>query len=545
MATGDVEVYRRQLWIDIAVLLAVCAVLFFSLLGDRPLWDIDEGMHAHTSKEMVLTGDWVTPRMNGETFYDKPPLFSWLVALSFLVFGFSEFAARLPAAVLGTATVLATYALGRAMFDRMVGLLGGVVLASSLEFLVMSRVVVHDISLAFTVTLSLLLFWLAFHDDDRRRAYLLGFYVAAGFAVVAKGPLGLVLVGLVVGPWLVVRRRLGFLKDMQLWWGLPVFLAVAAPWYVAVMRANADFGAYFFIQQNFMNFASAESRHPEAWHFYLPVMLGGFFPWTAFLPVAVARAVHRRRDDSLGRFLYLALWGGMPLLFFSVASSKLPSYVLPLFPGLALLVAVYWRDLLTDQEGRLHRGALVSVVVLALILALGLAYGLAFELADAQAKYRVDASVFLVPIAVLAAGVTLTAILCWRRLHRACFATVAGMIAVLILVVNLVVVPAFNTFRSTRELGELLDRVLPEGQRLVFYDDLRDSTLFYTPRLGTVLETRVDVMLHMARPEPAHCVLDVNRFESADPIFWTGTWVVASNGAKLVLANRPTLDDLQ
>ncbi len=536
---------RKQQWIDVVILGALCLLLFFSMLGDRPLWDIDEGMHAHTSKEMVLTGDWVTPTMNGERFYDKPPLFNWLVSLAFLVFGFTEFASRLPAGVLGTGTVMATYVLGTRMFHRRVGLLGGVILASSLEFLLMSRVVVHDIALAFTVTLSLLFFWIAFHDEHRRRASLFGFYVAAGLAVVAKGPLGLVLVGLVVGPWLLIRRQMGFLKHMGLWWGAPVFLAVAAPWYVAVMRANADFGAYFFIQQNFMNFASAESRHPEAWHFYVPVMLGGFFPWTAFLPVAVINAVRQRAKQDPGRLLYLGLWSGMPFLFFSVASSKLPSYVLPLFPALALLVGVFWRDLLVDREGRLHRGALASMAVLAVILAAGVVYGLVFELADAQAKYRVEASVFLLPIAVLVAGVALTLALCWRKLHRACFVSIAAMIVVLILTVNVAVVPAFNTFRSTRDLGRRLDAVLPEGERLVFHWDLKDSTLFYTPRLGTTLHTTVDVMRHMAQERPAHCMVDMDNYERVDPLTWTGTWVVATDGAKIVLANRPTLGDLQ
>ena len=104
---------RREIVVDLTILVLLCLALFFSLLGDRPLWDIDEGMHAHTSKVMVETGDWVTPRMNGETFYDKPPLFNWLVAMAFMVFGFTEFAARLPAALLGTACVIATYFLGR------------------------------------------------------------------------------------------------------------------------------------------------------------------------------------------------------------------------------------------------------------------------------------------------------------------------------------------------------------------------------------------------------------------------------------------------
>jgi len=535
----NAESGNRRLWIDMAILVLLCLALFFSLLGDRPLWDIDEGMHAHTSKVMVETGDWVTPTMNGENFYDKTPLFNWLAAIAFLVFGFTEFAARLPAAVLGMATVLATYILGSKMFDRRVGLLGGVILATSLEFLVMSRVVVHDITLAFTVTLSLLFFWFAFEDEDRRNVYLFWFYVSCGFAVLAKGPLGLVLVGLVVGPWLVLRRRLSFVKEMGLWWGTIVFLAVAAPWYVLIMRANADFGVYFFIQQNFMNFASAESRHPEAWHFYLPIVIGGFFPWTAFLPMTVGHGLRIWSEDDRGRLLYLGLWCGMMMLFFSVASSKLPSYILPMFPALALLVAVAWRDLLVQPSQRLRNLALGSLVVLAGILIVAFAYYWTRELEPAISMYNVKAAILVTPIAVLVVGVVLATVLCWRRLYRSCFVTVAGMIVVLIFTINLMVLPPLKEIRTTKELGQRIDQALAEGEPIVFYKDLRDSTLFYTDRLGHILTNKGEFAEHMAQDRPAHCVIDRNRFKIYDQELFEHTYVVDGDYNKVVLSNRP------
>src|SRR5512143_854370 len=140
---------------DMLVVLALgllCLVLFFFRLGAIPLWDVDEGMHAATSKDMVLTGDWVTPKVNGKNFYDKTALFNWMVAAAFEAFGFTEFAARFPAAVLGLAIVLLTYFFGRQLFGRAAGFLAAAVLATSPEFIVLSRSVVHDISLAFFVT---------------------------------------------------------------------------------------------------------------------------------------------------------------------------------------------------------------------------------------------------------------------------------------------------------------------------------------------------------------------------------------------------------
>jgi len=494
----------RQLWVDVAILLGLCLVLFFSQLGDRPLWDIDEGMHAATSKDMILTGDWVTPTMNGEKFYDKPPLFNWLVAFSFLLFGFTEFAARLPAAVLGTACVFATYILARKMFGRLAGLLSGVILATSLEFLLMAQVVVHDVALALAVTLALLFFWFAFHDEKRRRLFLLLFYISCGFSVLAKGPLGLVLVGMVVGPWLVMRRRLDFLKDMGLWWGTVVFLAVAGPWYVAVMRANADFGAYFFIQQNFMNFASSEAaRHAKPWHFYFPILIGGFFPWIAFLPAAVGNVRRKWREDHEGALLFLSLWAGLIFLFFSIASSKLPSYLLPMFPAVAVLVAVSWRDLLIETTPKIRRQMLIALGLMALILLAGFTYSWFFELPDAQAKYKVDVALYLPALLVLLGGLFVALALFWRGLYRSCFAAIASTVVVLMFLLNTMVLPVFSPFRTTGDLGLRLDAVLPEGERIVFYKDLRDSILFYTPRTGRILRNLGEFREHMAQDAPA------------------------------------------
>ena len=160
----------------IIILMMLCLSLFFFRLGTRPLWDIDEGMHAAISKAMVLSGDWVTPQYNGKNFYDKPPLFNWLAAFSFLVFGFTEFAARLPAALLGSGCVMTTYLLGRRMFNLQVAFLSAVVLATSAEYIILSRVVVHDISLVFCDTLALTLFFLGYQNArHRKRNFLLGY----------------------------------------------------------------------------------------------------------------------------------------------------------------------------------------------------------------------------------------------------------------------------------------------------------------------------------------------------------------------------------
>ena len=278
----------------VITLIVTCWILYFFGLGDIPIKDIDEAMHATTSKDMVLSGDWVTPRFNGENFYDKTPLYNWLAAISFLFFGFTEFAARLPAALLGLGWVLITYWLARSMFGPVAAFLSALVLATSAESIVLARVVVHDISLAFFITLALTLFFVGYKNEKHRKPAFLFGYAALGFAVLAKGPVGVVLPMMIIGLFLICKRRLGFLKEMQVGWGLLIFLAVAAPWYILMSVRNPDYSEYFFLKQNIGSFLSQQSRHPKPFYYYIPVLMGGFFPWSLFLPLALFRAIRAK-----------------------------------------------------------------------------------------------------------------------------------------------------------------------------------------------------------------------------------------------------------
>jgi len=211
----------------IFLLILLCFTLFFLHLGARPPWDTDEGMHASTSKDMVLSGDWITPTFNGENFYDKPVLHNWFVSLSFLIFGFTEFAARFPAAILGLGGVILTYLLGRKMFGPMAGFLSGAVLVTNVEYTLLSRSVIHDISLAFFMTLALFLFYMGWVDDKNRRKYFLTFYASIGFTVLAKGPVGVLLPALIIGFFLLLKKRLNFWREMEIGLGILLFRSLS------------------------------------------------------------------------------------------------------------------------------------------------------------------------------------------------------------------------------------------------------------------------------------------------------------------------------
>ena len=339
-------------------LLGLCLALFFFKLGARPLWNQDEGMHAATSKGMVLSGDWVTPTLNGEPFFDKPAFYNWPVALAFVAFGFTEFAARLPSALLGLGCVLVTYRLGRLLYGPRAGVLGAVVLATAGQFFVLSRIVVHDISLTFFVTLGLALWYEGYELEGRGRHLLMLSYAAFGVAALAKGPLGVLLPGAIVFVFLAARKDLPFIGRMSLGWGIVIGLAIAAPWYLAVSLRNPGYAHYFFVELNFGSFLSDQPHHPEPITYYVPTLLVGFLPWIVFLTVALVHSWRRRLEDTHGGTLYLLAWAGFILFFFSLASSKLQTYILPLFPPLAILVGRVWDEAFVDATPGLRRAML-------------------------------------------------------------------------------------------------------------------------------------------------------------------------------------------
>ncbi len=169
------KLFKKNEHSYVIILIGVCLLLFFFRLGYKPLGDTDEAMHAVTSKDMVLSGDWITPKFNGEKFFDKTPLYNWLAAIAFIFLGFNEFAARLPAALLGFGCVMLTYWLARNMFDPVVAFLSALVLATSAVHIILSRAVVHDISLLFCVTLVMTLFFIGFNNEKQRKvAFLFG-----------------------------------------------------------------------------------------------------------------------------------------------------------------------------------------------------------------------------------------------------------------------------------------------------------------------------------------------------------------------------------
>jgi 4-amino-4-deoxy-L-arabinose transferase-like glycosyltransferase len=355
----------------------VWALLCLPGLGGPSLWDIDEGNNAQVGREMLESGNWVVPTFNYDLREDKPPLLYWLQLTAFRCGGVSELTSRLPSALAALLGVLLTYELGRVLFGARVGLLAGLILASTLCFCGAAHFANPDALLHTCTLLSLLSFWLEYRSD--RPLHGLGGGLASGLAVLAKGPVGLVLPLAVVCLFLFWQGQLRRLLSWRLLFGGLVFLVVAAPWYVWVgLETKGAWLAGFWYKHNTGRFLSPMEKHGGPFYYYLLVLVVGLAPWSIFLGPALWYSRPAKVGDNLRQrpaLRFLLSWMAVYLAFFSIAQTKLPNYILPLYPAAAVLLARFlerWRRGLIQTPGWMMPLSLSGLVLTGVATGVGL-----------------------------------------------------------------------------------------------------------------------------------------------------------------------------
>jgi 4-amino-4-deoxy-L-arabinose transferase-like glycosyltransferase len=344
------------------LLLALVAALLLFRLGAVPLVGPDEPRYARVAVEMHRSGDPVTPRLAGEPWLEKPALYYWLAAACMKGLGETEVAARLPSVVAFLAWVLCVVFLGTRLYGSRAGLHGGFVLGTSLLAFVYGRAATMDMLLAATVTGAIGLLGLAALDRVGRWAVPAG-YALAALAVLAKGPLGILLPLMVLGAYLALSRDGRGARRILSLRGALIFLLLALPWHVHLMLSQGRaFFDVFLLDHNLKRFFSTIHQHPGPFYYYIPVLLGSLFPWSGLVLPALARM--RPRADAGDRLLLL--WLLIPFIFFSLAGSKLPGYILPCLAPIAL-VAGRWAATVTLEDPRLHRSGLRIAALVSLV----------------------------------------------------------------------------------------------------------------------------------------------------------------------------------
>ena len=335
-------------------------VLFFNL-GKRSFWEPDEGRYAEISREMVESGDWLTPRLNYIKHFDKPPITYWLIGSSFKFLGQSEFAAHLPLVILALGGVLVTYSLAKELFGRRAGFLSAIILISSLGYPGLSRVLSTDIIFTF-FCLSCYLFFV------RKDYFLFYLFMALGF--MTKGPVVLIITLIPICIFLLWKKQFHIFKQMRWGKGLLLFLLVGFPWFIYECILNKGL-LFDWTYQQTLNRIVRETKEP--FYFFIPVLIGLFFPWIFFAAPALKRYLSFKRaplDKERTSMFLLFLWFVLPFLFFSCIGKKLVPYILPLLAPLAIITARIWDEAIDNP--RMLSGKIFAIFYYIYIFCLGI-----------------------------------------------------------------------------------------------------------------------------------------------------------------------------
>jgi 4-amino-4-deoxy-L-arabinose transferase-like glycosyltransferase len=318
------------------LLCLICLIILFHGLGSAELFEPDEGRNAEKAREILLLSDWITPHQNFLPTLDKPILLYWLVALSFKIFGTAEWSARLPSVLSAVGCLFLVYRFARTEWGMWEALWSCLILVTSVEFLVLSRIVIFDMLLTLFTTWALLSFYAAQKTDRSRwtNVHWSMMYIAVGAATLVKGLVGLAIPGMVIFFYLLFSRKWFLLSQMKLAIGAIIYLAIVAPWYAWTELRNPGYLRYFFWEEHFVRYLTAHFSRTHDWYYFFAVLGVGFLPWSLILPATI-RSFWKRLDNELN--LFLVLWVILPFIFFSVSHSKLPHYILPIFPALGLL----------------------------------------------------------------------------------------------------------------------------------------------------------------------------------------------------------------
>ena len=551
----------RHAWLLLALLL-LSGLLFCLGLGDLGLTDRDEGRNAEAGREMLESGDRLTPTFNGELRVAKPVFLYWLMEVSYRLFGVNEFAARFPSALFGIGLILIHYLFLAHQRDRTVALFGGLMLLLNLEILGLGRMALTDSVLIFFITASLYGFWLGLHGAGGVRRWIWAFYVCMAFATLTKGPVGFAV------PLIVAALYLTWMRRWQDYWqkGVPIagmllFVLFAAPWYATMFLIHGDAYALDAKTHTIGRFLSPMEGHGGTILFYFPVLLLGFFPWSALLPVPLYRTLkewylirrarsHPNRAETYELDLFAALWVVGVFVFFTISATRLPHYIGPLFPAAALLAASYWSRSLQDPTTRGTRGSIHLMMGLGYLLAIGFASLPTLYTAYAPEMVRefplagqvgLGNGPYLVAMTLLI-GMTFVGYLGLNDERRGgAFWAAGATLAGIVLIVIVIVIPHVNRYvvAPPQELAYAAGLNLDRQDQFIAYGTVRPSAVFYAKRKTLFVPLGEEDKIRSALKEPTKVmILLPESMQSKLPAEAIGMVPILKRYGYILLANQ-------
>ena len=488
---------------DLFWLIVLCLVMYGAGLGRYPLNNPDEARYAEIPREMLATNDYVTPRLNGVKYFEKPPLVYWLVAGSLKVFGPGEMAARAVPAVFGLLGVVFLYLTARRIHGRETAWWAAVVLATSLLYFAHSRILLIDMVVAVLISAVLFCFQLGVREPPGalRRWLFYGLYASAALATLAKGLIGFLLPGAVMFFWLLLFNQWRRLRPLHLPTGLVIFFLIALPWHVLIAQRNPEWAWFYFVNEHWLRFTTSAHGRFQPWWFFLPIVVLGLFPWTGFLCRGVRKAMAGGwpRDAQSADDWFPLLWVGFILFFFSASHSKLIPYVLPIFPPLAWLIGRAIADLRAKGEPTAWRWPLGVSASLAVVLGGAMAGAIWKPGIIKSAELLTQLKPLVWPAAV---GLVVGGIACgwFTRRGQAQRALIALCAASGLLYYVLVLASPIVARPGTKELAEIVAREADADDIVLHYHEyFHDFSYYARMTVGTVAaEGELEVSLDTA-----------------------------------------------
>jgi 4-amino-4-deoxy-L-arabinose transferase-like glycosyltransferase len=525
IACLQVVYHGPVVWRQPALLVAASLLIFFAGLGRAAVSDSDEAYYAESAREMVESGDWLTPRYNYEVRFQKPILYYWLAAAAFEATGVHAAAARLPAACSGLIVVLVTWAVARRWVDPRAAAVAGLVSATNFGIFALGRMGLPDLPLAAFMTVAT---WAGFEatlasaTGRPAAAWTLLAAATAALAVLAKGPVGLVLPAATValGTWLGLAgpRRALPIGPPLLGLALIVFTLVAAPWYVAMVQEHGlGYLHRFFVAENLERFATDRYNEPRSVFFYVPIVIGGLLPWSPFMLLWTRRLVDlaRRRGGLSPVEGRLVVWAAVPLVFYSLSVGKQPRYVLPALPPLALLLGATIGHRI-GQLDRRRRAAALGAAGTAAGAALILAGALLLRARPLLTALSPEAAT-AVALVSMASGLIL-AVSAWTSPgQRHLPASVAGAATVTLLAWWFSIFAPAGA-EPVQQMAQLVAAERGAGEPVGTHRVFVRNLIFYTGAKQTDLVTLEEAVEFLRRPERVLVVLrerDLDTLEAA------------------------------
>lgn len=463
----------------IVILILLSGILFFFNLGAFSLYDAAETTYGEFIKQIRLTGDWITMHYNGEIIFDKPPLYFWLATIATFIFGFNEFAIRFWAALSGVFTVVTTFYLGKSFYNQRVGVYSALVTMTAFQFLIQSRIAELDILLTLLICSSFLFFWHGYSSNKKHYYWL--FYLSMALATLVKGLVGVAIPVFAVFLFLLFKKELKRIREMQIIPGIIIILLVGAPWYIAEWARHGQEFVDFALGFLFMSrFSGVVAGHPGPWYYYFLALILGFAPWSHFLPYSLIRTWKNRSGSPE----LLSLCFIIPVfIVFSIAKTKLPNYVLPIYPFLAIMVGKLWDDFLSTPGKQMRKGMAIANILLAVVATLIIIGFAILGTSNYSGEYQELLPNLYLLASILVIGSLVSILAYFRRRTKLSFAIIPFMVFIITFVLTTQTLPAVEKYKGSKELGQKVSQVIKENEVIAAYNvGNRPSVVLYNSK---------------------------------------------------------------